>query len=106
MLGPLAVLNKLKPCELHTFHSPVTVYNEQHHVFPEYLQKRVWGKTLDQTKVSICATGHNTVHGAITNYLDKGVWPDYAKGKTLALAKEAVKRYQEASPYVKPTEHQ
>lgn len=96
MLGPLAILNKIKPCALHLGHHPVTVYNEQHHIFPEYLQKRVWGETRDKEKVSICATGHNTVHGAITAFLDTGIWPRYATGKTRDLAKQAIIRYERA----------
>lgn len=96
MLSPLAVSQELEPCVLHSSHSPITVFNERHHVFPEYLQKRVWGETRDKEVQSVCSTGHNTVHGAITYYLDKAAWPAYAVGKTREMAAEAVKRYKEA----------
>ena len=96
MLSPLAVPQSQEPCWLHLNHHPITVFNERHHVFPEYLQRRVYGRTLDQEKRSICSTGHNTVHGAITYFLDNGTWPKYARGKTRELAQEAITRYQSA----------
>ncbi len=84
------------PCVLHATHEPVTILNELHHVFPEYLQKQVWGSTRDTEKRPICATAHNSVHVAITEYLRTSVWPRWCVGKTRDLCEEAIARFTDA----------
>lgn len=96
MLGPLTVNQDVAPCELHTSHSPITIVNERHHIFPLYLQTRVWGEVQDQRKMVICSTAHNTVHFAIEYYFKNNKWPVNVVGKTRDLAELAITRYQEA----------
>jgi hypothetical protein len=93
-----AIPHDAAPCVLHKYHEPVTVLNELHHVFPQYLQESVWGKgiTPDQEKRPICATSHNSVHVAITGYLKTGVWPRWCVGKTRDLCEEAIARLNAA----------
>lgn len=84
------------PCELHAYHNPITVINEGHHIFPQYLQIKVWGEVRDNRKANICATAHNTVHYGIEHYLANGVFPAHVRGKTRALAQLGIDRYHEA----------
>lgn len=93
----LAKVNQAdEPCTLHKVHTPPTVINEGHHIFPEYLQARVWGETRDKRKQVICATTHNSVHHAIDTFLRHGVWPKEVRGSARALAKLGIQRYNEA----------
>jgi hypothetical protein len=91
--GPLQITQQKAPCVLHRFHSPVTVINELHHAFPEYMQAHLWGKTLDQTKISICATGHNTLHATINALMAGQPIPRGVGFTTRRYAKYAVDRY-------------
>lgn len=96
MDAPLAISQEVGPCELHAAHSPITIVNERHHIFPVYLQKRVWGEERVNTRANICSTGHNTVHYAIDYYFKHGSWPANVVGKTRDLAQRAVALYEEA----------
>ena len=91
-----AIPHDIAPCVLHATHEPITILNELHHVFPEYLQKQVWGATRDTEKRPICATAHNSVHVAITEYLRTGVWPRWCVGATRDLCTEAITRLEAA----------
>lgn len=77
------------PCVLHAVHSPVTIVNELHHPFPQEWQKAIWGRVRDHRVVSLCATGHNSVHAAITHRTRHGVFPAWCVGKTRDLALSA-----------------
>lgn len=85
-----------EPCRLHAYHSPRTVFNERHHVFPKEYQIDIWGEVRDKEVWSICSTSHNTVHGALRAFLKTGKWPEYAVGATRDLAEEAIRRMNEA----------
>jgi len=85
-----SVSQDVRPCELHAVHTPVTVVNELHHAFPQEWQKDIWGEVRDKTLVSICSTGHNTIHAAIRYYEKHFEWPSYCVGKTRDLAVYAV----------------
>lgn len=89
------VSQDVEPCVLHDSHSPITVVNERHHVFPLYLQERKFGEgnTPDQEKRAVCATGHSNVHAAITQFLKTGIYPDWCRGRTRDMAEEAIRRY-------------
>jgi len=86
-------------CVLHGTHSPRNVISELHHVFPVYLQAKVWpdGKVRDPEKRPICSTSHNTVHYGLSYVLEHGTWPtDCARGSAHDLAAEGLRRYQAA----------
>lgn len=83
------VTQQEEPCVLHKVHSPITVINERHHPFPQAWQKNLWGSVRDNRTVSICATGHNSVHSAIVYYEKNGKYPEWCVGKTRDLAEEA-----------------
>lgn len=89
MNKPRTVSQRDMPCALHSFHSPITVVNELHHPFPQAWQKDVWGEVRDSRVVSLCATGHNSVHKAINVFEETGKWPDWCVGATRDLAEQA-----------------
>lgn len=93
---PLQASQVDKPCVLHAEHRPVTIVNELHHPFPQEWQKKLWGKVRDNRMVSLCATGHNNVHAAISFYEKNGKFPDWCVGKTRELAQTAFDRLAEA----------
>lgn len=50
-------------CGMHEDHGSAQVIRlELHHVFPQYLQRRVWGEALNNTKDPLCPNGHDTLH--------------------------------------------
>lgn len=83
---------------MHKVHSPITVINELHHPFPQAWQKKIWGEVRDDTTVSICATGHNSVHTAINYYEKYNKYPAWCVGTTRDLAERAVTSRAEATP--------
>jgi hypothetical protein len=83
----------VKPCEIHRVHLPRPVASELHHRFPKYLQVRAYGAVREHETVPICGTGHSDVHYAIDALL-RGVRPPRGVGRReLAMAAEAVARY-------------
>lgn len=53
------------PCQCVKDHTPVPVLTEQHHVYPQAAQIAVYGRVVDQERVSLCSTGHHNVHAYI-----------------------------------------
>lgn len=86
----------VRPCVLHDFHSPITVINEEHHPFPQAWQRKLWGETVEDDTVSICATAHNSVHAAINHKVKYGDFPGWCRGKTRDLAQQAFDRFERA----------
>ena len=89
-------------CALHGSHSPIPLIAQLHHIFPKALQAAARGidvVTLEQgsydtTTVPLCGTGHDSVHELIRRIL-RGDKPR-GRGKTLALARDAVAKYHAA----------
>jgi hypothetical protein len=86
------------PCVLHKTHAPITVVNELHHPFPQEWQKEIWGKVNDNRTVSLCATGHNNVHAAITYFEKNKKFPEWCIGATRELAQRAFDLRAAATP--------
>lgn len=93
---PMQIGQDVKPCVLHTSHSPVTVINEMHHVFPQEWQNDIWGEVRDRTTASICSTSHNTIHAALRYYDKNGAFPTYCVGATRDMAADALRRREAA----------
>ncbi len=81
------------PCVMGKDHRPVPRFTELHHVFPMYLQKRVWGAVRDQTKEPTCGNHHTLVHEAIDHYEGFGEWPKWCRGETRDMAERGWKMY-------------
>lgn len=86
------IKQEVAPCVLHKDHTPITVINELHHVFPKEWQNDIWGEVRDNTRVSICSTSHNSVHEALRIYERDGEWPGWCRGATRDLAEQAIIR--------------
>lgn len=70
-----------KPCELHRSHSPVVVRTQGHHVFPMYLQRRVYaGVVRLDDLLWLCGTGHDSLHAWLGWALGETYRPDVRPG--------------------------
>lgn len=90
------ISQQVAPCVLHRRHEPITTVNELHHVFPKEWQNDVWGEVRDNTRVSVCSTGHNNVHEALRIYEHTGDLPGWCRGRTRLLAQQALDKRQAA----------
>lgn len=90
------------PCGLHTHTSgerPAST--ELHHIFPLELQKKIWkdvdrdraATIRDRERTPTCGSGHSDVHLAIEHLMHGKRMPRGIGPKELALAKEALERY-------------
>lgn len=84
------------PCEMHKEHSPRLLQTEGHHVFPQYLQRHVWGEVRDQRKAYICATGHTNLHLAIADLAAERKWQHRYSEAERRLAMLGWTRYVDA----------
>lgn len=89
-------LGTSRPCTLHRVHKPKSWVQEKHHIFPEYLQRKVWGETRDRETADICSTSHNTIHMIIERLERNGTIPKRVGRSDRALALEGWRRYQKA----------
>jgi hypothetical protein len=88
-------------CIVHQIHLPVPAAVELHHVFPVYLQARIW-KTVDpvhpstardKERIPVCGSGHTDIHMAIDALIGKAKPPKGVGRAELGFAREAGKRY-------------
>lgn len=87
-----------EPCELYIDHgSARPCVTEGHHVYPQYLQQRVYGSTTDTTRVFLCSTCHDNVHAWLYWLLGERQKPSpEAPARAKALAVRAHTWYTEA----------
>lgn len=63
MTAPALASAATRPCALYLDHgSAVPSVTQAHHVFPVYLQHRLWGEVRDRTLLHLCGTCHDNVH--------------------------------------------
>lgn len=56
-------LAAVRPCELYTHgDTPRPSRTQGHHVIAEFLQRRVYGKTVDEQVIWLCGLCHDSVH--------------------------------------------
>lgn len=60
-----------RPCEVHATHKPTSHVNEIHHIWP----KGAGGPDILANEVVVCATGHNSIHNLINEWLKAGAEP-------------------------------
>ena len=68
------------PCELYTYHRPRPARTQGHHRYPEYLQKRLWGRTLDDELLYVCGTCHDNIHEVLAWLLGEARKPNPMPG--------------------------
>jgi hypothetical protein len=61
------------PCAVHRYHTPTSHINEVHHIWPV----GDGGPDIPANKVTICATGHNSVHHLLDAYRRAGGDPGW-----------------------------
>lgn len=77
------------PCRCVARHNPLPVEVELHHLIPQWMQQRVWGRVRDQTLIPVCPTTHMNIH-ALINATLHGVPPPHASAYTRAQAAPAL----------------
>ncbi len=50
------------PCRCVRNHNPNALTTEQHHIFPQADQIRIWGRVRDARLEPMCPTSHRAVH--------------------------------------------
>lgn len=86
-----------KPCELHVYHRPVVVRTQGHHLFPLYLQRRVYdGRILHHDLLWLCGTGHDSLHAWLGWALGETYKPEQRVGyETMDIVESVVAWYEE-----------
>lgn len=89
------------PCVGAGRHRPVPLITEQHHVFPLYLQARIW-TDVDATRPStahvkefanVCGNCHATVHVVLAAMLARTTPPAGVARKLVAIARRGFDAY-------------
>jgi hypothetical protein len=88
-----------KPCELHVVHRPVVVRTQGHHVFPIYLQKRLYdGAVRHGDLLWLCGTGHDSLHAWLGYALGEAYKPAQRVGtETMERVAQVVEWYRGAA---------
>lgn len=94
------VTERVAACEVHGRHTPHTVVNERHHVFPQALQIALLGRVVYPETQVICATGHNTVHHGLAEALAGRPIPADVRNEERALVLRAIEMFQRAGGIV------
>lgn len=66
-------------------HNPTPIRTQSHHRYPEYLQKRLWGSTRLDERISLCGTDHDSIHTWLSYLLGEQRQPKLNPG-TLVTA--------------------
>lgn len=63
---PMTAAAHLRPCELYTDHGSATpVITQGHHLYPVFLQNRVYGEIRLPKLMWLCGTCHDSVHAQL-----------------------------------------
>lgn len=98
VLPPLTAQATERPCELHKNHSPVVVRTQGHHIFPQYLQIKVYGKVLHEELLWLCGTDHDSLHAWLSYALGESYKPEQPVGyATQAQVERVLEWYRSAT---------
>ena len=61
------------PCTVHATHQPTPHINEIHHVWP----LGHGGPNVPENKITVCSTGHNSIHDLLDKWLKAGASPGW-----------------------------
>lgn len=88
-----------KPCELYVDHgSARPSITEGHHIFPVYLQNRVYGRIERPDLIYVCSTCHENTHAWLYWLLGERREPNpHPPARAKALAQRAYDWYMEES---------
>lgn len=84
-------------CSMHKLHAPANHTIEEHHVIPQAWQHFKLGteELFDKRTVPLCPTGHRNVHDCLVRLM-KGLPPGSHSRQTVAVARLAISRFEEA----------
>lgn len=87
-----------RPCELYVDHgSARPSVTQGHHVFPVYLQNRIYGRITIPTLAYLCGTCHDNVHAVLYALMGERRLPDpMPPARARAMAQRAFDWYTEA----------
>lgn len=97
--APATASARDKPCEVHGYHWPPPIETEGHHIYPVYLQNRVFGKIELPNLIWVCDTGHKNIHALLSWGLGERRNQPSGRGTRLerAIVKAAYDWYIEAT---------
>lgn len=72
-----------RPCQLHRYHWPRPVRTQGHHRRPVYLQRRLYGRIVDNELLWSCGTDHDSIHAWLDWLLGEARKPDPEPGRRL-----------------------
>ena len=79
-----------RPCELYTRHVPIVTRTQGHHIYPVYLQNRVYGRIVHGDLIWLCGNCHDAVHEWLSWLLEEARQPAPAPPpRARALAQDA-----------------
>lgn len=65
-----------KPCSMYLDHgSSPPIRTQGHHIYPEYLQRRLWGKVSLTERIWLCGTCHDSIHAWLDHLLGEAYQP-------------------------------
>lgn len=85
----------VRPCEVHGYHWPPYLETEGHHIYPVYLQNRIFGKIVLPDLVWTCDNGHKNIHAWLSFMLGERKRKPFRRGtrKEMELVMEAFDWY-------------
>ncbi len=75
-------------CEGATYHSPVPLWTERHHIYPKYLSGLL-GVPVIEKLVPLCGTEHENVHHALRHLINTGENPHRFAAQTQGYVEAA-----------------
>ncbi len=82
-------------CAGSTYHSPLPILTERHHLMPKYLAALL-GLPIDPTVVPLCGTEHENVHHALHHLINTGENPHRFADRTQSYVDVAWEWWQAA----------
>lgn len=92
-----------RPCELYAYHAPTVTRTQGHHIFPVYLQNRVYGRIVLPDLIWLCGNCHDSTHEWLSWLLGDARHPDpVPPPRARALAQKAFDWYTTATKETPP----
>lgn len=83
-----------RPCQLYDYHAPQPSRTQGHHRKPVYLQRRLYGRVVDDELFWLCGLCHDSVHDWVSWLLGEARKPDPVPGyKARAEARRTFEWY-------------
>ena len=84
-------------CRCVKAHSPKPLVVEEHHLYPQSLQRRRHGKLVDRQTVTLCSSGHRNVHKALDPFAEGGELGELRNRYLQGVVEEGARRIGEVA---------